>query len=158
MATDGMGNDVDIESVDFSEITPEQFAQLVSGASQSQLREVTEGEMRGKVLDEVFQRMGSRFRADKAAETRAVVHWRIGDRSDGGHDTYETVIEDGAFTVSGSPEREPRVTLTLGAVPFLELASGNANGMTMFMTRKLKVAGDLAFAATLMGFFDIPRA
>ena len=45
----------------------------------------------------------------------------------------------------------------MAAVEFLRLASGNAAGTTMFMTRKLKAAGDLSLAAVLTRYFDIPR-
>jgi putative sterol carrier protein len=43
-------------------------------------------------------------------------------------------------------------------VTLLEIVTGNANGPMAFLTRRLRVKGDLAFAAQLPTFFHIPRA
>jgi putative sterol carrier protein len=115
-------------------------------------------DLRGKVLGEVFSRMPSMFRADRAGSTNAVIHWTITGRPDGGSDTYEVVIADGTCTVSETVEREPKVALTMGAVEFLKLVSGGGNPVMMFMTGKLKAKGDLGLAANIANLFDIPKA
>jgi putative sterol carrier protein len=56
------------------------------------------------------------------------------------------------------PSHEPSVTLKLGAVPFLKLVTGNADGPSLFLSGKLKIEGDLILAARLPGLFEIPRA
>jgi putative sterol carrier protein len=66
------------------------------------------------------------------------------------------VIKNGKATVSDKPEHEPRVTFTVGAVDFLKLVTGNANGPIMFTTGKLRISGDLPFAAQIAGIFKIP--
>jgi putative sterol carrier protein len=48
--------------------------------------------------------------------------------------------------------------LTLGLVPFVRLLTGQSDGMKLFMTGKLKVDGDLLFAARVPGFFDPVQA
>jgi putative sterol carrier protein len=53
---------------------------------------------------------------------------------------------------------EPRVTFKLKPVDFLKLVSGNAAGPMMFMTGKLKIEGDLMFAAGVQSLFRIPGA
>ena len=40
---------------------------------------------------------------------------------------------------------------------FLKLVTGNANGPILFTTGKLKISGDLVFAAQIAGMFKIPR-
>ena len=87
----------------------------------------------------------------------AVVHWKILERPDGGHDHYELVIKDGKAAVSSTPQHEPRVTFSVGAVDFLKLVTGNANGPILFTTGKLKISGDLVFAAQIAGMFRIPK-
>ncbi|MFS8479851.1 MAG: SCP2 sterol-binding domain-containing protein [Micromonosporaceae bacterium] len=148
--------DIDLSS--FQSLDPKQFAQLVKSASADQLAEVMKSDQRKAVLDEIFRRMPTLFRADRAGSTNAVIHWNIGDRPDGGVDTYELVIADGACTLSESPEREPKLSLTLGGADFLKVVSGNANPVMMFMTGKLKAKGDLGLAANIANLFDIPKA
>jgi putative sterol carrier protein len=148
----------DFDLSDFSTVDPKQFAQIVKSAPDSQIKEVMTSDMRGKILDEVFARMPSLFRADRAGSTNAVIHWTVTDRPDGGADTYEIVIENGACSLSPSPERDPKLTLTLGPVEFLKVVSGAGNPVMMFMTGKLKAKGDLGLAANIANLFDIPKA
>ena len=142
---------------DFSAVDPKQFAQMVKSASSSELTELMTGEQRAKVLDEIFGRFPAQFRADRAGSTSAVIHWNITGRADGGTDTYEVVIADGACTVSPAAEQEPKLAVTIGGVDFLNLIAGNANPMMMFMTGKLKAKGDLGLAANLANLFDLPK-
>jgi putative sterol carrier protein len=148
-------DEIDISS--FTSVDPAQFAQLVKTASPDQLSAVMRSDSRKPILDEVFRRMPSLFRPDRAGKTSAVIHWNIADRPDGGVDTYEIVIEDGACTLSESADREPKLSLSLGAVDFLKVVSGNGNPVMMFMTGKLKAKGDLGLAANIANLFDIPK-
>jgi putative sterol carrier protein len=147
----------DLDLSDFSSIDAKQFSQAIKNASNDELAAAMSGDKRGKVLDEVFNRMPTLFRAERAGSTNAVVHWNVGDRPDGGVDTYELVIADGACTLSPAPSHEPKLALTLGAVDFLKVVSGNANPVMMFMTGKLKAKGDLGLAAKIGDLFDIPK-
>jgi putative sterol carrier protein len=115
------------------------------------------GEQRGKILGEIFSRFPKQFRADRAGSTNAVIHWNIGGRPDGESDTYEVVIADGTCTVSSTPQADPKLTVAVGPVDFLNLITGNGNPMMMFMTGKLKAKGDLGLAANLQNLFDLPR-
>lgn len=142
----------------FASIDPEQFTSKVKSASKDQLEAVMASEHRGKILDEVFSRFPSQFRADRAGSTNAVIHWHITGRPDGGTDSYEVVISDGACTVSPSTDAEPKLALTLGGVEFLQLISGSANPVMMVMTGKLKTKGDLGLAANLANLFDLPKS
>jgi putative sterol carrier protein len=143
---------------DFSSVDSKQFAQRVRGASDAQLKQLMQSDQRGQVLDAIFTRMTKLFRADRAGNTNAVIHWNVGDRPDGGVDTYELVIADGTCKLSEKPERDPKLSLTTGAVDFLKVVSGNGNPVMMFMTGKLKAKGDLGLAANIANLFDMPRA
>lgn len=147
----------DFDLSDFSSVDPKQFAQIVKSAPDAQIKEVMTSDMRGKILDEVFARMPSLFRPDRAGSTNAVIHWNVTDRSDGGVDTYEIVIENGVCTLSPSADRDPKLSLTLGPVEFLKVVSGAGNPVMMFMTGKLKAKGDLGLAANIANLFDIPK-
>ncbi|MGH2951231.1 MAG: SCP2 sterol-binding domain-containing protein [Solirubrobacterales bacterium] len=149
----------DGQAIDTSQIDANELAKNMSGVSEEQLAELMAGPMRGQILSEIFSRMEEHFRAEAAGDTDAVIHWRIGDGPDGGHDEYETVIKDGACQVHEGFESEgARVTFTVGGADFLRLVTGNAAGPMLFMSGKLKIEGDMMFAARAASLFTIPSA
>ncbi|MET7426933.1 SCP2 sterol-binding domain-containing protein [Dactylosporangium sp. NPDC005555] len=145
-------NDADPATMD-----PREFARLVKKTPARELRQMMHSERRTAVLDELFVRMPGVFRADRAGAMNAVIHWVVGDRPDGGADTYELVIAGGRCELSPEPRREPKLTLTLGAVDFLNLVTGNAHPVVLVMRGKLKTTGDLALTAKFPNLFDIPK-
>lgn len=147
----------DFDPANFASVDPKQFAQLVKSTPDAQIAEVMKSDKRDKILNEVFSRMPSLFRADRAGSTNAVIHWTISDRPDGGADTYEVIVENGTCQVSSTPARDPKLALTMGPVEFLKIVSGAANPVMMFMTGKLKAKGDLGLAANIANLFDIPK-
>ncbi|MEH1014903.1 SCP2 sterol-binding domain-containing protein [Micromonospora sp. CPCC 206060] len=134
-----------------------ELLKIVKSTPDSKIAEVMQSDLRSKVLDEVFNRMPTLFRADRAGSTNAVIHWNITGRPDGGTDTYEVVIENGTCTASSAPARDPKLSLTMGPLEFLKIVSGGANPVMMFMTGKLKAKGDLGLAANIANLFDIPK-
>jgi hypothetical protein len=134
-----------------------EFGRFVKRTADADLRDLMHGERRTDVLDEVFRRMPEVFRADRAGDLRAVIHWSIGDRPAGGADRYELIIADGTCAVSPAPTGEPRLTLTLGAVDFLRLVTGNAHAVLLVMKGRLRTAGELALTARFPSLFDPPK-
>jgi putative sterol carrier protein len=147
----------DFNAESLATIEPKEFAQVVKSTPDSKITEVMGGDDRGKILDEVFGRMPTLFRADRAGNTQAVIHWNITGGPGGSTDTYETVIEDGTCTVTNEPVREPKLAMTMDPVTFLKVVSGDGNPMMMFMTGKIKAKGDLGLAAQVAKLFDIPK-
>jgi hypothetical protein len=143
---------------DFTSLDPASFAQRVKSASDAQLAEVMSGDSRPKVLNEIFRRMPSLFRPERAGNMNTVIHWKITGAPDGGESTYELVIADGACKLSETPDHEPKLAVTVGPVDFLKVVSGNGNPVMMFMTGKLKAKGDLALASNIANLFAIPKA
>ena len=142
-------------------VDPADFANLIAASTDEQLAETMSGPARKQVLDEIFSRMAEHVDPAAARDTNAVVHFKILDRPDalgGGYDHYEVVFQDGACSVSDQPERDPQVTIRVGPVRFLKLASNQASGPTLFLTGKLKLEGDVMLASRLTGFFHIPSA
>ncbi|MEV2243301.1 SCP2 sterol-binding domain-containing protein [Streptomyces sp. NPDC049970] len=157
MSDRSSGNLTDeLSGLDLAAVSPEEFARIVKGLSARELGEVMRGELRTRVLSEVFGRMRQQFRPEAAGRLKALIRWRITGESD---EVYETDIADGTCTVSaGRSDAEPRTTLVMADADFLKLVSGNGNPVTMFMMRKLKVAGDVGLASGLTRYFDIPKA
>ncbi|WP_202501566.1 SCP2 sterol-binding domain-containing protein [Streptomyces sp. SID5785] len=150
----------DIAGLDFASVTPEEFARLVKGLSAKEINEIArDAELRGRVLKEVFGRMERQFKPDVAGTLDALIRWKVTGQGDTPEAVHETRIANGTCTVTeGRSNAEPRVTLVMGDADFLKLVSGNSSPVTMFMMRKVKIAGDLALAAGLTRYFDIPKA
>ena len=74
-------------------------------------------------------------------------------------ETWFIVFEEGRCrTTTRPPELNPRTTLTTSAHDFLRLATGAALPMAMFQSGRIRISGDLFFAAQLQGMFEIPTA
>jgi putative sterol carrier protein len=151
-----------VEAVaNLQQLDPGDFAKLMAEASDEQIAEIVNGPARKQVLDEIFDRMAEHVDPASARGTDAVVHFKILDRPEslgGGYDHYEVVFEDGSCVASDRVEREPDVTIRVGPVHFLKLASNQASGPTLFLTGKLRLEGDVMLASRLTGFFRIPSA
>ncbi|MDX6582416.1 MAG: hypothetical protein QOI10_1600 [Solirubrobacterales bacterium] len=144
--------------IDPTQIDANELAKNMASATDEQLAELMAGPMRGQILSEIFRRMAEHFRADAARDADAVLHWRISGRADGGADEYETVIADGACDAhEGFQVDAARVTFTIGGADFLRLVTGNAAGPMLFMRGKLKIEGDMMFAASAASLFTIPK-
>jgi putative sterol carrier protein len=146
-----------VEHADPATMDPLEFARLVKRTPAGELRRLLHGERREAVLTEMVSQMPGVFRTDRAGSLTAVVHWRIGDRPDGGTDVYQMVIADGTCRVSDGPDREPDLTLKLGAVDFLNLVTGNAHAVMLVMRGKLTTTGDLGLTAKFPSLFDTPK-
>ncbi|WP_327355936.1 SCP2 sterol-binding domain-containing protein [Streptomyces sp. NBC_01304] len=146
-----------LADLDFASISPEEFARIVKGLSKKEINEIAQdGALRDRVLQEVFGRMERQFKPDAAGSVKALVRWKINGLTE---TVYETSIDEGTCTVTaGRSNAEPRVTLMMDDAEFLKLVSGNASPVTLFMMRKLKIAGDVALASGLTRYFDIPKA
>jgi putative sterol carrier protein len=108
------------------------------------------------VLDKVFAGMAESFSPAKAAGQEAVVQYEV-SAPDGGHE-YAMRIADGRCEIEKGRAESPRVTIRIGLADFLRLVTGNANGMQLFMTGKIKISGDLFFAQTYQSWFDRPSS
>ena len=151
--------ELDLESADLAQYTPQEFARIVKELSKKELAALATGPARGRIIDEIFGRMRTSFKPDVAGRLRALVRWRITDAGSP-EAVYEMDIADGACAVTqgADADREPRLTMTLSGADFARLCSGNASGVTLFMTGRLKAAGDLGLASSLIRYFDIPKA
>jgi putative sterol carrier protein len=143
-----------VPQVDASAVDPHEFARNIAQTSDEDLREGMQGPLRDQIIGEVFRRMEEHFKPQAAAD--AVIHWQITGRPDGKEDHWEVVIAGGSCTTTPEPTAEPRVTLKLDGVAFLRLVTGNANGPMLFMSGKLKIEGDLMFAAQIQSMFVLP--
>ena len=103
-------------------------------------------------VKETFDQMPSRFKADRAAGTNAVIQYDIS--GDGGG-TWHVVIKDGACTVASGPGVNPSLTLQMAAQDWLDMTGGKQSGQMLFMSGKLKLKGDMGLAMKLGSMFSM---
>ncbi len=152
---------LDLTQLDPSQVDPQVFdpdavAQIVGSTPEPKLQEAMNGPLRGVIVGEVFRRMPERL-TPSAASATAIINWEI-PASDGDSDLYTVIVESGECTVDEGHHENPRVSLTMDAVTFLKLVTGNVNPVTAFMAGQIAIQGDLMFAATVTALFDIPDA
>jgi putative sterol carrier protein len=138
--------------LDPENMTAEQFVGLAAHAQDDQLEDVVRQQDTAKVLDKVFEGFVERFVPERAEGVEAVVQFVVTDQGQ----EYPHTIEIAAGQCRTEPgvAESPKTTMTLGLVPFIRLLTGQAEGTQLFMTGKLKVKGDLLFAARVPGFFE----
>ncbi len=99
---------------------------------------------------EYFDTIRDRFVADEAKGITAAIQYDLG--GDGGG-TWVVKIEDGQIAdVAEGPAEKPTLTINMEAGNFLKMANGELDGTKAFMTRKLKVKGNIAMAQKMRKF------
>lgn len=146
-----MADEIDISQID---VTPEQFAEMVRNTSDADIETGVRTAGVEAVLDRIFEGMQERFLAEKAKGVTADIQWVVTDQD--AEFPYALKVNDGSATIEKGRVAAPRVTLTAGLVPFLRLISGQENGVQLFMSGRLKVAGDLMFSQQVQTFFAVP--
>jgi predicted lipid carrier protein YhbT len=125
----------------------------VGAARRERLERLLRGPRRLRmVLGVIFRAMPRLVRRSALERERSVIEFRI-VRADNRHEVRQLVIEDGAAVVLHGEEREPDLRLTIGAVEFLLLATGNASGAAMFVRGDVELDGDPWLALRLPRLF-----
>ncbi|CRK60593.1 Sterol-binding [Alloactinosynnema sp. L-07] len=146
--------------LEFAGMSTQVFIRFLGRCSRDHLEALMEQpRLRQVVFEEVFSRMTTHLDRDRAANLQAVIHWRFtGGAGDGGFDRFETVIDNGTCESADHPTADARVTVTIAPADFLRAVAGTVSLPMLFLSAKVKVKGDIAFAATLISYFDLPKA
>jgi len=99
-------------------------------------------------VEAFFDALPSRFRPEAAAGLTATFAVDI----DGAGSWYATV-DDGALTIVKGTHPSPNVRISCSAKNWLRLIAGDLDPQFAFMTRKLKVAGDMGLAMRFRALF-----
>ncbi len=143
------------DTIDPTQVTPDEFAQLVKSASDDEVLSTIRSAGTKDVLDRIFQGMQERFLPEKAQGNEATVQWVVTD--EGSEYPYVTDIKNGTCEVREGTAPDPRVELNTDLLSFIKLITGQAQGPQLFMSQKLKIKGDLMFSAKITSFFDTPK-
>ncbi|MEM9171545.1 MAG: SCP2 sterol-binding domain-containing protein [Pseudomonadota bacterium] len=101
-------------------------------------------------LDDIFEKMPKALNPDAAAGVDATIQFNAGT-------PRNVVIRDGALTVNDGAAESPTVSVTMAEDDLVGMLTGKLDGMTAFMTGKLKIDGDLMFAQKITSLFDAGR-
>lgn len=133
------------------------FARVVRSAPDSRLEQILRTPVRRAVLDGIFWQIPQHLDRQAAAGIDSTIRWRIISPANM-TDTYELALgEAGRCRVRrGESSAEPRLTITLGAVEFVKLVTGNSDPMQAYFKGRIKLGGDIMLAAKLQSLFRIP--
>ena len=96
-------------------------------------------------VKKTFEEMGKRFQESDLGNLTATYLFKLGD--EGGEWTVKFV--DGKGEVAEGAPEQADCTVTVSAENFLKIVRKEANAQMMFMTGKLKVAGNMGLAMKL---------
>jgi len=111
-----------------------------------------ERKMAPETVKEVFETMPKVFAADKASGVDAVFQFHITGRETG--DWY-IVVKNSACEISQGIHDKPSVSLTLADVDWVAICAGQLDGMTAFMSGKLKATGNVMMAQQIRTLFPL---
>lgn len=103
-------------------------------------------------VNEVFEKMPQVFNPAAAAGLNVVYQFHITGAQGG---DWNVVIKDSACQVNPGVHDSPSVSLTMADDDWLAMCNGTLNGMTAFMTGKLKASGDIMAAQRIPTLFPL---
>ena len=133
------------------QMTPEMFMKFVKTASEKDLKAQVLAAGVEQVLDGMFRAMQEHFLPEKAQGVDAVIQYVV--TGEGREYAYTLAIKDGKCVLKKEKAGNAKVTLSMDLVSFLKLMGGAADGMTLYMSGKLGVSGDLFFSQRIASFF-----
>ncbi len=103
-------------------------------------------------VKEIFAGMPGTFNRGAAAGLNVVIQYGI--EGDQGGDWY-VVIKDQTCTVSEGVHSSPTLTMKMADKDWMAMCNGQLDGMTAFVTGKLKATGDIMLAQRLPMLFPL---
>ncbi len=95
-----------------------------------------------------FDKLQSRFDAQAASGMDEVFQFHFSDAG-----SHHLVVNDGTLDIREGEHDDPSVSLNLSTETLKGIMSGEVNGMTAFMTGKLKATGNVMLATQLTRLF-----
>jgi putative sterol carrier protein len=100
---------------------------------------------------EVFAAMPSRFNKEAAKGLNAVYQFDLA--GDGGG-KWHVIIANDSCEVKEGAHASPSITISMAAQDYVDMSTGKANGQMLFMSGKLRIAGDMGLAMRMQSLFQ----
>jgi putative sterol carrier protein len=94
--------------------------------------------------------MPSRFNKEASKGLNAVYQFDLAGEGGG---KWNVAIANEACEVKEGAHSSPNVTISMQARDYLDMINGKANGQMLFMTGKLRIAGDMGLALKMQSLF-----
>jgi len=140
---------------------PSVIVDKLGSLSESQVEEVLRGPSGDAVLDQVFVRMRDSFQPEVAGGEDALVRFVLSGGPAGETRTYELLVRGGACTLTVEPQaaasdESPRtITIRTDRVKLVRVLTKQANPAKLYLTRKIKIDGDLKFGGRVLSWFGV---
>jgi putative sterol carrier protein len=132
------------------------FGRVVQNAPPERLEQLMRSPARKPALDGIFWQMPKQVNAEIAKDMTTTIRWRITGRPDDGADVYQLEVDKGLVKTVKGESGDPKLTVTMDAVAFLKLASGNLDPMQAYFKGRIELSGDIMVAAKLAQLFKVP--
>lgn len=96
-----------------------------------------------------LEKLQARFNPQAAQGMHEVFQFHFSDAG-----SHYLDIQDGTLGVHEGEHDDPSVSLSMSSETLKGIMSGDINGMTAFMTGKLKATGNIMLATKLSSLFD----
>ena len=103
-------------------------------------------------VNDFVQRMQSAFIPEKAAGVDADIQINLSGDHAG---QWFVTIKNQTCTLHEGVSPAPKMTVGANSEDLVNIFTGKLDGMTAFMSGKLKIAGDMALAMKLLGMFKM---
>lgn len=96
----------------------------------------------------IFEKLQSRFDPQAAKGMDDVFQFHFSDNG-----SHYLVVKDGGLSIEEGEHDDPSVSLSMSSETLQGIMNGDVNGMTAFMTGKLKATGNVMLATKLTSLF-----
>jgi putative sterol carrier protein len=108
----------------------------------------TENKAEKVSIEQIIEKLPSRFQSDQAASMQAVFQFKLSDAF-----PFYIEIADGQCSIEKSEHDDPNITLLMDEATFVDLMLGKIDGMSAFMKGQLKAQGNVMLATSLGKLF-----
>ncbi|MBK9307794.1 MAG: SCP2 sterol-binding domain-containing protein [Nitrospira sp.] len=106
--------------------------------------------MNAKTIREVLDTLPSKLDKDVAEDVEAVYQFDLKGPQGG---QYHLLVQNGTCVVKDGVHSDPHVTLSMAGEDCIRILNGQLSSMTMAMSGRLQIAGDIGLAMQLKSLF-----
>ena len=106
--------------------------------------------MKATTLKEVFDSLPSKLDKDAAEDLDAVYQFDLRGNQGG---QYHLLVKNGICVVKDGTHADPHVTLSMTGEDCIGVLNGKLSGMTMAISGRLQITGDIGLAMQLKSLF-----
>lgn len=106
--------------------------------------------MKATNLKDIFDSLPAQIDRDAAEDLDAVYQFDLQGAQSG---QYQLLVRNGTCVVKEGNHADPHVTLSMAGEDCIKVLTGQLSGMTMAMSGRLQIAGDIELAMRLKSLF-----